>query len=195
MAHFVAVEPWDVAHFGVMELSHPTATGGGSGGDVGLGAALGGAERAVPPQQQQEALAARRQQELEQQRQRERQEALEQQRMEQLQALRCKERGRESEWGWGGWEVVWGWGWDWGWGVGDAMRALWGWGGDWGQGVCWVWGYSGGESGSVRGLGVQWGLEAHMGLGVRIGVVGLGRGLWGRYWGWGCSEGCELLWG
>lgn len=46
--------------------------------------------------QQQEALAARRQQELEQQRQRERQEALEQQRMEQLHALRCKERGRES---------------------------------------------------------------------------------------------------
>ncbi|KAM6295427.1 histone deacetylase 5 [Aegotheles albertisi] len=46
--------------------------------------------------QQQEALAARRQQELEQQRQRERQELEQQQRLEQLQALRTKDKSRES---------------------------------------------------------------------------------------------------
>ena len=38
---------------------------------------------------------------------------------------------------------------------------------------------------------MQWGLEAHMGLGVGIGVVGMGRGLWGRYWDWGCNEGLK----
>ena len=30
------------------------------------------------------------------------------------------------------------------------------------------------RAGVGLGLGVQWGLEAHKGLGVRIGVVGLG---------------------